>query len=205
MRSGATSPKARQAGMSYMTERRREILDSIAASLAKNGSYAVGMRELAHSAGLNAGTLYHHFQSKDDALLAVCMIAHERVTEDLRAVLREHSDFRRRIEALFEAHCSSLGALGDYLQVYINLRDQVPPSMRAPLDEGWASYRRLLGRLFNDAKKSGAIPPQLDNRHLGRLFVALVQIINRLHKAGRHREIGEFAPIAVHVLTHGLG
>lgn len=205
MRSTATSPKARRAGTSDMTERRREILDSIAASLAKSGSYAVGMRELAQSAGLNAGTLYHHFQSKDDALLSVCMIAHARVTEDLRTVLREHSDFRMRIEALIEAHCDSLGELGDYLQVYINLRDQVPLTMRGPLDEGWASYRRLLGRLFNDAKRSGDVPAHLDNRHLGRLFVALVQVINRLHRAGRHGEIGQFAQIAVRVLTHGLG
>lgn len=205
MRSKAGTAVVKDSPRSHMTGRRREILDSIASSLAKNGSYSVGMRELAQTAGLNPGTLYHHFRSKDDALLSVCLIAHERVTEDLRSVMRNEVGFHARVASLLEAHCKSLEYLGDYLQVYINLRDQVPTGMRGPLDEGWASYRRSLGRLFNDAKRGGEIPTHLDNRHLGRVLVGFIQIINRLHHAGRHDEIRGFARLTVRVLTRGLG
>lgn len=187
-----------------MTTRRWEVLSALAECLARKGYYAVGMRELALAAGLNPGTLYHHFTSKDDALLSICLVAHKRTFNDLKVVMQGKLDFRGRIEAYLDAHCRSLDEIGDYLQVYINLRGHVPPEMARPLDEGWTKFRRLLARLFAEAKAAGEIPPDIDPKHLGRLLVGMIRVINQLHRAGRRREVRRFANLASRVLVRGL-
>jgi AcrR family transcriptional regulator len=187
-----------------MSDRRWEVLASIAKTLAASGYYAVGMRTLAQTAGLNPGTLYHHFTSKDDALLSICLVAQERTLADLRAVMKGEINFAARIRALFAAHCASLDELGDFLQVYINLREHVPKAMAAPLDAGWAKYRRLLARLFGDAIKSGEVQTSANTKHLSRLAVALIRVLNQLHRAGRNAEVAAFADLAVATLLYGL-
>jgi AcrR family transcriptional regulator len=187
-----------------MTERRREVLASIAHSLAESGYYAVGMRALAHAAGLNQGTLYHHFASKDQALLSICQIAQERTCADLVGAIRTQTAFASRIKALFDAHRVSLDELGDFLQVYINLREHVPPALSEPLDAGWLRYRRLLARLFSDAMKAGEIREGANAKHLSRLVVALIRVLNQLHRAGRKAEVSLFSDLAVETLLHGV-
>jgi AcrR family transcriptional regulator len=187
-----------------MSARRWEVLASLAKTLAESGYYAVGMRTLAQDAGLNPGTLYHHFASKDDALLSICMAAHERTLRDLRQVMAQQTSFTARVKALFDAHCASLDEMGDFLQVYINLREHVPAHMAAPLEAGWLAYRRLLGRLFNDAKQAGEIRSDLNSKHLSRMLVALIRVVNQLHRAGRAREIALFAELAHETFVRGL-
>ncbi|MGE0742617.1 MAG: TetR/AcrR family transcriptional regulator [Hyphomonadaceae bacterium] len=189
---------------SGLTARRLEVLASIAKTLAESGHYGVGMRALAQAAGLNPGTLYHHFQSKDDALLSICLIAQERTWADLRSAMQAHQDFAPRIRALFDAHRGSLAELGDFLQVYINLREHVPTAMAAPLDSGWLKYRRLLARLFKEAMQAGEIEDGSDVKHLSRLVIALIRVLNQLHRAGRVSELAAFSDLAVETLLRGL-
>jgi len=51
--------------------RRGEILDAAARLFARQGFHAASMREIAAAAGMLPGSLYYHFPSKDELLLAV--------------------------------------------------------------------------------------------------------------------------------------
>ena len=178
-----------------MTARRWTVLQAVAATFAERGFQGVGMRELGLATGLNPGTLYHHFKSKDDALLTVCILGHERTLADLEAVLSRHEGLALRIDALFARHVQSLVEAGDFIQVYSNHRLELPPEMSRPLTDGWAVYRQSLHRMFDEAIARGEIEAGLHPGHLGRMLIGQIRIVNQLHRKGRDEEIPDFVAL----------
>ncbi len=90
-----TSPPARRTGVTRdgrgtrtaeTAERKRRLLDAATALAAEGGYEAVQMRDVAAGAGVALGTLYRHYASKDQLLLAA--LAHQAST------LRERLDTR---------------------------------------------------------------------------------------------------------------
>jgi TetR/AcrR family transcriptional regulator, cholesterol catabolism regulator len=187
-----------------MTKRRWHVLASAAACFAARGYHGVGMRELAQAAGLNPGTLYHHFESKDHVLQAICLIGHQRTRADLERVLAEARGLEARLRLLFRLHVETLGEIGDFMQVYINLREFVSPERAAPLRQGWELHKARQRTLFQDAIAAGEIEPNIDVRHAGRMLTGAIRIVNQLHRAGRGDEVGQFSDFAQQVLTQGL-
>ncbi|WP_395649769.1 TetR/AcrR family transcriptional regulator [Brevundimonas sp.] len=179
-----------------MTARRWTVLQAVAATFAERGFQGVGMREVGLATGLNPGTLYHHFKSKDDALLNVCRLGQERTLADLEAVLSRHAGLAPRIDALFACHIQSLVKAGDFIQVYSNHRLELPPAMSPPLTEGWEAYRRSLQRMFDEAIAGGEIEAGLNPGHLGRMLIGQIRIVNQLHRKGRAEEIPDFVTLA---------
>ncbi|SCW60532.1 transcriptional regulator, TetR family [Sphingobium faniae] len=187
-----------------MSPRRREIVASIATAFAARGYHGVGMRELARELGLNQGTLYHHFPSKDHALLAICRIGQGETHGNVRAVLRVEALFADRVRGLFDAHLASLDRLGDYVDVFTAQWEAVPPPLAAPLREGWAATRRLFHRLFEDALAAGEIAPGTDPHDAMRLLLGVYRTANVLHRTGRKEEMRPFVTLATDVLVRGF-
>jgi AcrR family transcriptional regulator len=187
-----------------MTPRRWALLRVVAATIAERGFQGVGMREIGQAAGLNAGTLYHHFKSKDDALLTICWLGQERTTADLEAVLAQPTTLAARVRDLFDRHIQSLGEAGDFIQVYSNHRQDLPADLSADLAKGWEAYRKRLTGLFQEAEMNGEIPSGLDAGHLGRILIGQIRILNQMHRAGRTQELASFSRLAAEIFVKGL-
>ncbi len=187
-----------------MTRRRWEVLSSIAATFAAKGYHAVGMRQIAQELGLNQGTLYHHFASKDRALLAVCVVGCDESLANMRAALSSAEAFEPRLRTLFDLHLASLDRIGDFMHVFINQRHALPPELAAPLDEGWAQTRELMRRLFVEAIERGELSSDVDPRNGSRLILGIYRTVNLLHGHGRQSELRGFIDLAVRAMLHGL-
>ncbi|MDF8335312.1 TetR/AcrR family transcriptional regulator [Novosphingobium cyanobacteriorum] len=187
-----------------MSRRKWEITCSIAKAFAARGYHAVGMRELAGMLKLNQGTLYHHFSSKQDALLAICMIGQSEVTSNLSSSLNRYRDFDGRISAMFDAHQLSLNKFGDFLDVYSSLWFDLPEELVAALRPGWVTQRALFEQLHLDALRNREISPDLTVKDGMRLLFGLFRTINLLHRTGRSEEIALFVKRAVPVIQRGM-
>lgn len=101
---------------------RRRILDAAASVLATAGSRDFSLSDVARVAGLKAGSLYFHFESKD-ALLGE--VLHVGVQESL-AHLEQSVDAAgsgspsRRLAAAIRAHISARSELSDYAAVVLS-------------------------------------------------------------------------------------
>lgn len=193
-----------EAMLADMSRRKREIISSIAAAFALRGYHAVGMRELAQELGLNPGTLYHHFPSKDHALLMICMVGQRETHDNAAGVLDRQQAFPLRLSALFAAHISSLDRLGDFIDVFASQREAVPADLAAPLREGWRRTRSLFGQLFEEARTNDDIAPDTDVRNAIRLLMGVYRTANILHRTGRAEEVKPFLDMAAGVLLHGF-
>jgi AcrR family transcriptional regulator len=102
---------------------------------ASHGFHAASMREIAAAAGMLPGSLYYHFPSKDELLLAVYEEGVRRIAERLdAAVTRVEAPWTEAPWARLEAGCVAhlemlLEAGGDYAQVVIRVRPQDCPAI----------------------------------------------------------------------------
>ncbi len=125
----APRPKAPRAH-----NRRQGILDAAARHFARQGFHAASMRGIAAAAGMLPGSLYYHFPSKDQLLLAGDEEGVRRIAERLDAAVARARAPWARLEAACVAHLEMLlEAGGDYAQVVIRVRPQDCPAMATRL------------------------------------------------------------------------
>lgn len=77
------------------TETRRIILEAAASLMAEQGSDAVSVSAVANLAGVNRGTAYQHFPSRDELLSEAMAFVSDRM---MKAVFGEFSDTTRNVE-----------------------------------------------------------------------------------------------------------
>ena len=86
-----------------MSAKREQLVDTALRLFYQDGYHATGIDKIIQEAGVARGTLYKHFKSKDDLILAVL----RRRDEEFRAwfktyVERAASDPRGRLLAMFD-------------------------------------------------------------------------------------------------------
>lgn len=142
------------------SERTREGILSAAARLFRyEGYYATTMRDIAQEAGIEAGSIYYHFQSKDQILSEVLDLGvrqlYEAVSEIVRSAPTSSEDFRKTFELLIETHLTYLLTDSDFTSANIRNYPMLSDETRAPHRELRASYAGAWGKFLNDAKRAG--------------------------------------------------
>jgi AcrR family transcriptional regulator len=144
-------------------ERERLIIEIAARLLSRDGFQDLNLDELAEAIEYSKGTLYLHFQTKEDLVLAVATQALK-----LRTALLERSDAwagstRDRARAMGFACCEFATAHPDFFKVELMLQarsfwDRVSRERQA---EHVAEARRIgdiLQRLVEEARRGGDLP-----------------------------------------------
>jgi len=142
--------------------RRAQLLDAAAQLFAERGFHATSMRDIAKAVGMLSGSIYYHFESKEEMLLAVYEDGLRRVTEIVDEAVAEQSDPWKRLEAASAAHLRALIAHRDYTQVMIRtLPDEAGeagPRIRDLRRDYDARFRKLIEDL--------TLPPDIDRHYL---------------------------------------
>ena len=89
--------------------RRQELLEAAARRFAKRGYEGTSIRDIARDVGMLPGSIYYHFRSKEELLVAVHEQGVHQVMEAVRnAVTAAGDDPWDRLTAAAEAHLESL-------------------------------------------------------------------------------------------------
>ncbi|MDF1668394.1 MAG: TetR/AcrR family transcriptional regulator [Roseovarius sp.] len=142
------------------SERTREGILSAAACLFRHEGYsATTMRDIAQKSGIEAGSIYYHFQSKDQILSEVLDIGvrqlYEKVSEVVQSTEENSEDFRKTFALLIETHLTFLLTDSDFTSANIRNYPMLSDEVRAPHRELRASYAGVWGSFLNSAKRSG--------------------------------------------------
>ena len=71
-----------------MNIKQKQILDAAFALFYSRGFHAVGINEIIKAANVAKKTLYNHFQSKDELIIATLNVHHEQIMQQLQARLK---------------------------------------------------------------------------------------------------------------------
>ncbi len=122
-----------------------QILDTAARLMREKGYEATTIRAIALEVGIKAGSIYHHFPSKDDIVQKVVdegvRVVYEAVVGAL-AALPPKSTPRKRLETAVRAHLLSSLEHSDYTSASIRAFAFLPPKVREEKKKNAASNAR---------------------------------------------------------------
>jgi AcrR family transcriptional regulator len=144
---------------------RRRILDAAAKVFRDKGYAGARLTDIAAAAGMQAGSLYYHFASRE-----------ELVEEVLRAGVQQADDFvRRSVKALppdasasdrlrvaITSHLVTVLEIGDYTSANIRIFAQVPEEIRRRHLVDQRRFGAYLGKLLEAAQEAGEIRTDVD-------------------------------------------
>ncbi|WP_159875913.1 TetR/AcrR family transcriptional regulator [Aquitalea denitrificans] len=91
--------------------RRMELVRAAAKLFRDQGYERTTVRDLGNAVGLQSGSLFYHFRTKEEILVAVMALGISATTEQLGEAIARARHPRDKLSALFHVHLSSL--LGD--------------------------------------------------------------------------------------------
>lgn len=140
-------------------ESARGKLLQTAAHLFRNKGYErTTVRDLASAVGIQSGSIFHHFKSKDDILRAVMQETIHYNTALMRAELAEAGNVRERVLALIRCELQSImGGSGEAMAVLVyewrSLSAQGQAAVLALRD----IYEQIWLQVLGEAKEAGFI------------------------------------------------
>lgn len=138
---------------------RDRITDAAAELFLHRGYAQTTLRDIAAAAGIKAGSIYYHFDSKEALLLDILQRGISAMEEAFRVAAAEtrEADGGQRIRAHIRGHLSALFDHGPYTTNHVSAFHIAPDSVRAAVIPDRDRYERLWTDLLTDLQHGGEI------------------------------------------------
>jgi len=144
---------------------RQRILDAAAVCFSELGYAGVTLRDIADRAKMKAGSLYYHFDSKDDLVEEVLRVGLATAVDATRkavSALDRRADPIAKLRAAITAHLTTILAESDYASADLRILGQVPEPIRQRHLKQQRKYGAFWASLFRKAVASGRLRADLD-------------------------------------------
>ena len=135
----------------HVDSRAPQVLDAAATLFCRHGFGSTPVRDIAAAAGILPGSLYCHFATKEDLLVAVYLRGVERICAAVDGAIAPLMSPWSRLEAACVAHLEAILRDDDYARVVVRVRPQdVPgaaPRLAALRERYEAMWRALVAAL----------------------------------------------------------
>jgi AcrR family transcriptional regulator len=159
---------------------RKRLLDAAAAEVARHGVAGTSINAIAAAAGLKTGSVYFHFESKDqlvEAMLEEGLLASLAFLDKALSAVPENADTATRLGAAIRAHATAVRELSNYTVAVLG------PSF--PTDAAGAVARKLRRtyvsrwtELVTDAQSAGVLAGEPDPRLLRDLILGALNAVS---------------------------
>ena len=142
------------------------VLDAGAMLFATRGYKATTMRDIASEVGMQPGSLYYHFASKQELLKAIYQIAVAQAQTRLDEAIAAREDPKARFEEAIICHTETMLDQDNYARVMTGVLPGDAPEIASELTDLRDGYEEAFRRVINDLD----LPDEVDRKML-RLFV----------------------------------
>ena len=163
-------------------EREQLILRAGEALIAEKGYSDTSMDDIAARVGVSKGTLYLHFASKEDLILAVIEINLRAFVASMNTVIDSDTSPRAKLEGLLrlvylgssDERIRLMEALLRVPELRIRLMDQKKETIAA----FWARFSQRLAAVIAEAQAAGELDPSMPTPVLQAIFTGLLHPTN---------------------------
>ncbi|QEL55541.1 TetR/AcrR family transcriptional regulator [Chromobacterium paludis] len=140
--------------------RRMALIRAAAVLFRDQGYERTTVRDLGSAVGMQSGSLFYHFRTKEEILVAVMALGITSTTEQLAAALAEAKTPRDKLAALFRVHLNSLlgdnqAALEVMLYEWRSVSETAKPGLVVLRDR----YEALWQQVLEEAAAAGLVKP----------------------------------------------
>ncbi|MCX8565209.1 TetR family transcriptional regulator KstR2 [Mycolicibacterium mucogenicum] len=148
---------------SPQASRRDELLELAAAMFAERGLKATTVRDIADSAGILSGSLYHHFKSKEQMVEEILRDFLDWLFEKYQQIISTESDPMERLKGLFMASFDAIEHRHAQVVIY---QDEAKRLGSLPqfgfVDERNREQRKMWIEILNEGVRQGVFRSDLD-------------------------------------------
>jgi len=157
------------------------ILDHAAQLFRARGFQGTSVRDIVRAVGMLPGSLYYHFATKEDLLVAVYAEGVRRISARVRAAIEKLADPWQRLEAACVAHLEAILQDDDYAQVVIRVRPGDAPAAQPRL----IALRDEYEALFAGLVQALPLPRGMDRRTLRLMLLGSLNWSQTWYQPGR--------------------
>ncbi|GLI22891.1 AcrR family transcriptional regulator [Xanthobacter flavus] len=198
--SAADAPKAPAKGAPVqpppVTGAARQILDAAALLLREKGYEATTLRAIAQTVGIKAGSVYHHYPSKDAIVQQVVnegvRVVHEAVEAELTALPASAGPVER-LEAAIRGHLLSSLQHSNYTSASIRAFTFLPANVREGCRKARKDYEAIWCGIVADAAKAGLLPADASEDAVRLLLLGAVNWAGEWYRADGRLAIDKIA------------
>lgn len=146
-----------------------EIIGAARLCLQEKGLSATTLKEVAARAGVTQGTVYYHFRSKDDLLIAVVQSTIDRHLETITGIWNSEGDLPSKISGALEATREVYGRDESFQRLFLNMGALALQNQRASdmlslqLEKVGMVIENFCQRLLEENSKSAFNPKNVSN------------------------------------------
>jgi len=135
---------------------RGKLLQTAAHLFRSKGYDRTTVRDLAGAVGIQSGSIFHHFKSKDEILRSVMEETIRYNTALMTAALADASDVRERVLALIRCELQSImGGTGEAMAVLVYEWRSLSPEGQAYILDLRDTYEQIWLAVLQEAKDAG--------------------------------------------------
>jgi len=156
----------------YQQQHQRAIA-AAASVFAKKGFHGATTQDIANEMGIQQGSLYYYFDSKEAALEEVCLFALRDYLSRMEVLATQPGSITNKLGKAIQSHLASYRTHHEAMKVHNEQRLYLADTRREQLKALGSRYRELLEQLFSAGVKDGSLNPQLDCRFSARSLIGL--------------------------------
>lgn len=136
--------------------RRDKILDAATALFTKKGFRSTTVRDIAAKAGMNSGSLYAHFSSKEEILYEIMLAETLRVVAAVREIVESDAAPEEKLLRALANHIEANASRRGVLRLHLFEWRELTGVRRAHLIESRNVYEGLWDRILKEGIDNGA-------------------------------------------------
>jgi len=203
----AYAPAKRQQMSSRGELKRKQILDAAAKVLARRGYVAAQLSEIAEAAGTQPGSLYYHFESREELIEEVLhegvRLSFVRARAVVEAMPPESTPLDRLATAL-RAHLKFQLVESDYARAVSRSIGQPPEDMWGRVNRKFRAYGKFFDRLIAAAIDAGEIDPEVDRHALRMLIIGATNWAAEWYRRDGSSSVDEIGNLLIRLLRRGV-
>ena len=156
-----------------------EIITAAAKVFQTKGYHAASVQDIADEVGILKGSLYHHFDSKEELLYLIVKEPIASLYETVSEIVASESAAAEKLRRAITAHLEAFHRHHPHLFVYLRETEDLKRRFRATTQLSPKQYERFWQQILREGMKTGEFRADLDVQVIS---YGLLGMVNWLYK-----------------------
>ena len=187
--------------------KRQQILDAAAKVLARRGYAGTQLAEIAQQAETQPGSLYYHFESREELIEEILRQGVTLSFARARAVvdsLPAGTSALDRLAAALRAHLTFQLVESDYARAAVRSIGQYPQDIWSRVNAKFRAYGKFFDGLIVAAIQAGQIEPEVDRSALRMLILGAANWAPEWYRSDGPSSVEEIADLLLRLVFRGV-
>ncbi len=165
--------KSTSASISKYQQKKQKALEAAADVFASKGFHGATTQDIAEELGIQQGSLYYYFKSKEQALQEVCEFGLQSYVDQMQKICAKDQSIETKLLAIATSHLSNYRNKHSAMKVHNDQRLYLPIQRRETIKKLGSQYRELLEELIRNGINSGSLRNDLDPHFVAYSIIGL--------------------------------